>query len=111
MKPIGQVVKELEAEGWDVIWSSEVEAIAVKKKERGNSSPGRETSNILELMASLGIELRQAGSEYMGLCPFHDDRNPSLAVNAEKGVWHCFGCGKSGNSYSFLEEWKTLHKG
>ncbi|MFC1930182.1 CHC2 zinc finger domain-containing protein [Chloroflexota bacterium] len=111
MKPIGQVVKELEAEGWDVLWASEVEAIAVKKKERGNSSPGRETSNILELMASLGIELRQAGSEYMGLCPFHNDRNPSLAVNAEKGVWHCFGCGKSGNYHSFLEEWETLHKG
>lgn len=111
MKPIGQVVKELEAEGWDVIWSSEIEAIAVKKKESGKSHPGRGPTDILELMTSLGIEMRKAGSEYMGLCPFHDDRNPSLAVNAEKGVWHCFGCGKSGNYHSFLEEWKTLHKG
>jgi hypothetical protein len=111
MKPISEVAKELEAEGWDIIWSSEVEAIAVKKKEPGKSPPGRKPSNILELLMSLGIELHKAGSEYMGLCPFHDDRNPSLAVNAEKGVWHCFGCGRSGNYHSFLEEWKDLHKG
>jgi len=111
MKPISEVAKELEAEGWDVIWSSEVEAIAVKTKEQGKKPSNQKTTNILWLLASLGIELHKAGSEYMGLCPFHDDRNPSLAVNAEKGVWHCFGCGKSGNYYSFLEEWKSLHKG
>jgi hypothetical protein len=111
MKPIREVAKELEAEGWDIIWSSEVEAIAVKKKESGKSPLGRGPTNILDLMASLGIEIRKAGSEYMGLCPFHDDHSPSLSVNAEKGVWHCFGCGKSGNYHSFLEEWRALQKG
>jgi len=35
----------------------------------------------------------------------------NFAVNAERGVWHCFGCGKSGNYYIFLEEWKALYKG
>jgi hypothetical protein len=34
-----------------------------------------------------------------------------FAVNAEKGAWHSFGCGRSGNYYSFREEWKTLHRG
>ncbi len=111
MKPIREIAKELEAEGWDIIWSSEVEAIAVKKKESGKSPLGRGPTNILDLMASLGIEIRKAGSEYMGLCPFHDDHSPSLSVNAEKGVWHCFGCGKSGNYHSFLEEWRALQKG
>jgi hypothetical protein len=111
MKPIGEVAKELEAEGWDVIWSSEVEAIAVKRKGPGKKPPNQEPTGLLDLMASLGIELRTAGGEYMGLCPFHDDHDPSLSVNAEKGVWHCFGCGKSGNYHSFLEEWRALQKG
>ncbi len=111
MKPIGEVAKELEAEGWDIIWSSEVEAIAVKRKGAGKKPPNHEPTGLLDLMASLGIELRQAGSEYMGLCPFHDDHDPSLSVNTEKGVWHCFGCGKSGNYHSFLKEWQALHRG
>ncbi len=111
MKPIGEVVKQLEAEGWDIIWSSEVEAIAVKRKGPGKKPPNQEPTGLLDLMASLGIELRTAGGEYMGLCPFHDDHDPSLSVNAEKGVWHCFGCGKSGNYHSFLEEWRALQKG
>jgi hypothetical protein len=111
MKPIGEVVKQLEAEGWDIIWSSEVEAIAVKRKGPGKKPPNQEPTRLLDLMASLGIELRTAGGEYMGLCPFHDDHDPSLSVNAEKGVWHCFGCGKSGNYHSFLEEWRALQKG
>ena len=39
---------------------------------------------------------RRVGGEYWFRCPFHDDRNPSLEVNAEKRVWRCWGCGKAG---------------
>ncbi len=111
MKPIGQIAKELEAEGWDIIWTSEVEAIAVKRKDAGKKPPSHGPSDILSLMASLGIELHKAGNEYMGLCPFHDDQNPSLSVNPEKGVWHCFGCGKSGNYQTLLQELRARRKG
>ena len=107
MKPIDQIARELEAEGWDIIWSSEVEAIAVKNRKPVKSPPSQGQSDILSLMTSLGVELHKAGNEYMGLCPFHDDQNPSLSVNVEKGVWHCFGCGRSGNYQTFLKEWKA----
>lgn len=44
------------------------------------------------------------GNEYMGSCPFHTDRHPSLSVNSQKQVFHCFSCGRSGNVISYIEE-------
>ncbi len=44
-----------------------------------------------------------ANGEALGLCPFHEDNRPSLSVNLESGLWHCFGCGKKGNSGQFAE--------
>jgi DNA primase len=103
MKRIEEVARELEAEGWRILWQSEVEALAIKKE-----ALGVQDMNILELIDNLGIKLKRAGKEYMGLCPFHDDHNPSLSVNKEKGLWHCFGCGKSGDVHKFVEEWQEL---
>lgn len=49
------------------------------------------------------VHLKRAGKEeFAGLCPFHDDRNPSFYVRATDGVWHCFGCGEKGNATTFL---------
>jgi len=111
MKPIDQIAKELEAEGWDIIWSSEVEAIAVKNKKPDRRPPSQGQGDILSLITSLGVELHKAGNEYMGLCPFHDDQKPSLSVNVEKSLWHCFGCGRGGNYQTFLKEWTARGKG
>ncbi len=47
---------------------------------------------------------RRSGNEYMALCPFHPDKNPSFSFNAETGLWHCFACGEKGNVYQFLEK-------
>ncbi len=44
----------------------------------------------------------------MGVCPFHNDKGPSLSVSAEKGLFHCFGCGKSGTAITFLMEYESL---
>jgi len=53
---------------------------------------------ILPLAGSLGIEFKRLGSgEFAGLCPFHDDKNPSLHINVIKNLFHCKGCGKSGS--------------
>jgi hypothetical protein len=101
MKPIEEIARDLEKEGWQVLWTSEVEAIAVRDKY-----PGGEDMDIVELMENVGIKLKKTGSEYMGLCPFHNDHSPSLSVNREKGVWHCFGCGKSGDLNAFIKEWQ-----
>ena len=54
-------------------------------------------------------ELRRAGaSEWVGLCPFHDERTPSFGVNPDDKVYHCFGCEASGDAFTFLMETEGL---
>jgi DNA primase len=50
------------------------------------------------------VALRRVGRRYSGLCPFHQERTPSFTVNPEWQIWHCFGCGKGGDVFSFLME-------
>jgi hypothetical protein len=50
------------------------------------------------------VELRRHGKELRGLCPFHSDKNPSLAVNPDKGRWYCFACGFGGDAIRFIEK-------
>lgn len=52
--------------------------------------------------------LRKAGRSFMGRCPFHEERSPSFSVSQEKGVYHCFGCGKSGNVFTFVMETESV---
>jgi len=54
------------------------------------------------------VELRQTGKNYVGLCPFHSEKTPSLTVNPEKQFFHCFGCGKGGNVFNFIMETENL---
>lgn len=49
------------------------------------------------------VDLRRAGKEHTGLCPFHADKTPSLSVNEDKAVFHCFGCGAGGDVITFVE--------
>jgi len=101
LKPIREVAEELEEQGWEIIWKSEVEALAVKKEAVGTGTVG-----IIDLIENLGVKLKKVGKEYVGLCPFHDDHSPSLSVNRKRGLWHCFGCGRGGDSQRFFEEWQ-----
>ncbi|MCQ2958535.1 MAG: DNA primase, partial [Candidatus Gastranaerophilales bacterium] len=48
------------------------------------------------------VALKKNGRNYIGLCPFHKEKTPSFSVNAEKGIFKCFGCGESGDAISFL---------
>ena len=48
------------------------------------------------------VDLRPTGKELRGLCPFHDDHNPSLCVNPDKQRWYCHPCGKSGDVFSWI---------
>lgn len=50
------------------------------------------------------IRLKKRGSNYLGLCPFHNEKTPSFTVSPSKEIYKCFGCGRSGNSISFLME-------
>ena len=56
------------------------------------------------------VNLRVRGSQYVGLCPFHKEKNPSFYVDPDKGVYHCFGCGASGNAITFLAEIEGISK-
>ena len=48
------------------------------------------------------VPLKQKGSSFMGLCPFHNEKTPSFSVNREKQFYYCFGCGAGGNVITFL---------
>ena len=59
--------------------------------------------DIIEIIGTF-IKLKKRGSNYLGLCPFHNEKSPSFTVSAAKEIYKCFGCGRSGNSISFLME-------
>ena len=54
------------------------------------------------------VQLNKKGSNYWGICPFHDDHKPSMAVNQDKQFYYCFVCQASGNSINFLREYENL---
>ena len=53
--------------------------------------------------------LKKIGSEYKTICPFHDDKNPSLSVNDEKGLYYCYSCKAGGNLITFIKDFKNLN--
>jgi len=57
--------------------------------------------DIVELVSEY-LTLKKAGRNYLGLCPFHQEKTPSFTVNREKQIFYCFGCGEGGNAISFL---------
>jgi len=54
------------------------------------------------------VHLKKAGRNFVGLCPFHQEKTPSFHVNVEKQIFHCFGCGEGGNGISFLMKHENL---
>ncbi|MCA0970053.1 DNA primase [Halobacillus litoralis] len=63
----------------------------------------RRSTDIVEVIGEY-VDLKKQGRNYFGLCPFHGESTPSFSVSADKQIFHCFGCGKGGNVYTFLME-------
>ena len=63
---------------------------------------------LVQVVQSYGVELRPAGKELVGLCPFHDDRHPSFSVNPQKEKWHCFGCQAGGDVITFVMKMEKI---
>ncbi|HEV2730683.1 MAG TPA: CHC2 zinc finger domain-containing protein, partial [Terriglobales bacterium] len=55
------------------------------------------------------VKLKKAGAQnYAGLCPFHEEKTPSFGVHATKQFYHCFGCGASGDVFSFVQKIENI---
>lgn len=67
-----------------------------------------ERARIEDVVEKSGIELHKSGVNLKGLCPFHDDRNPSFMVSPSKNICHCFVCGKGGSPVGFVMEREGL---
>lgn len=64
-------------------------------------------TDIVEIISNR-IQLKKAGRNYKGTCPFHHEKTPSFMVSPDKQIYHCFGCGAGGNVFSFLMKYEKL---
>jgi DNA primase len=67
----------------------------------------KEALDIVEVVGSR-TDLRRVGQRHTGLCPFHDERTPSFSVSGDLGLYHCFGCGESGDAIRFVQQTEGL---
>lgn len=64
----------------------------------------KQAADLVKLIEHRGIDLKPAGDGFVGLCPFHPDKNnPSLSVSGEKGVFNCFACSAKGDVFEFVQ--------
>ncbi len=90
--------------------------ILVQRKDNGDIMPYRldsdvikrilDGNNIVDVIEEF-LPLKKAGNNYSTRCPFHKEKTPSFMVSPDKQIFHCFGCGESGDSISFLMKYKN----
>ena len=66
-----------------------------------------DAANIVDVVSEF-VTLRKRGVNYVGLCPFHNEKTPSFYVSPSKGICKCFSCGKGGNVIHFLMEHEQM---
>lgn len=64
--------------------------------------------DIVELISSYGVQVRQSGANKKACCPFHHEKTPSFVINEANGYYHCFGCGEAGNVFKFVQKMDGL---
>lgn len=68
----------------------------------------KEQNDIVDIISE-NVRLKKSGRNYMGLCPFHNDKSPSFSVSSEKQIYKCFSCGEAGNVFTFVMKYKKLN--
>ena len=68
----------------------------------------KEQSDIVEIISE-DIRLKKSGRNFLGLCPFHNDKSPSFTVSQEKQIYKCFSCGEAGNVITFVMKYKKMN--
>jgi DNA primase len=70
----------------------------------------RQVQDRLDVLDVVGnfVQLKRRGANYLGNCPFHNEKTPSFTVSPAKGIYKCFGCGKAGNTITFVQEHEKL---
>jgi DNA primase len=64
-------------------------------------------ADIVTIISSY-IPVQKKGRSYVALCPFHDDKHPSLNISSEKQIFKCFSCGTGGNAITFVEKYEKI---
>jgi DNA primase len=77
------------------------------KGNRADVQAIKERTDVVGLISRY-VSLAKSGANFKGRCPFHKDDTPSMVVSAEKGLWHCFGCGEGGDVIAFLMKIERL---
>src|SRR3954467_22583 len=67
----------------------------------------RAASDIVDVIGSY-LPLKRAGANFVALCPFHREKSPSFNVNPQKQIFHCFGCHKGGDVFTFVKEYENI---
>src|ERR1041384_3194769 len=67
----------------------------------------RAANDIVDVIGSV-LPLKRAGGAFVALCPFHKEKTPSFNVNPHKQIFHCFGCHKGGDVFTFIREYEAL---
>ena len=67
----------------------------------------KQQNDIVDIISE-DVRLKKSGRNYMGLCPFHNDKSPSFSVSSEKQIYKCFSCGEAGNVLTFIMKYKKL---
>jgi DNA primase len=77
---------------------------------RTNFNVIKEIQNKADIVAVIAhyIKLTRKGNNYVGLCPFHPDKNPSLVVSSQKKIFKCFVCNAKGNVFGFVQQYQKI---
>src|SRR5271170_1402730 len=67
----------------------------------------RAASDIVDVIGSY-VPLKRAGANFVALCPFHKEKTPSFNVSPQRQIFHCFGCHKGGDVFTFIQEYESV---